>query len=387
MVATAAAAVLLALLLSGDSIRNAEAQTAPGTFAAAPVYDPRGLANVVFMGGTVDQLEAAALADGSNGAWAQDSTGAFQLLIVGGPAFLKDGFKAKFASGFGVTAITLTRAQTSITPPPVPTSPTTPKPAANANCRGVAAAASKPDCVYAGPLFDAHLHVGYPAGQASSGNDLLRMLNRDGIDWALGFYAFSPSPPGSSAQTTRIVTGARSRIVPLLQPNPTLSTYLEGFLASPSLEHVLGSYLRPRGAFAGIGEIPLYRTPSTLKLTFDSDQVQAILAAANLDHSIVMIHPRSHFYPAPTPLSEIERALIRYPNVTLVLHDEQEVSDLVEPLLGRYPNVYYTYDFPLWRGGRLTFSADSSAVRERSQSHWHRPVRGSIPAGNGAAHR
>ena len=32
----------------------------------------------------------------------------WQLLIVGGPSFLKDAFKAKFANDFGVTAITLT---------------------------------------------------------------------------------------------------------------------------------------------------------------------------------------------------------------------------------------------------------------------------------------
>ena len=110
-------AVLLTLLFIGDS-RGAEAQAAQGSFAAVPVFDARGLASVVFMGGTVDQLETAALAAGANGSWAQDSSGAFQLLVVGGPSFLKDGFKTKFPSGFGVTAFTLTRAQPGSIPSP-----------------------------------------------------------------------------------------------------------------------------------------------------------------------------------------------------------------------------------------------------------------------------
>ena len=114
-------AVTLLLLLTLPS--DARAQTTTGAFAVAPIFNARGLASVVFMGGTVEQLEAASLASGANGAWAQDGSGAFQLLVVGGPAFLKDGFKAKFAGGFGVTAITLTRPQTSPTPLPVNTTP------------------------------------------------------------------------------------------------------------------------------------------------------------------------------------------------------------------------------------------------------------------------
>ena len=45
----------------------------------------------MFIGGTIDQLEMAAAIGGANGVWAQDPAGAFHLLVVRGPAFLKDG--------------------------------------------------------------------------------------------------------------------------------------------------------------------------------------------------------------------------------------------------------------------------------------------------------
>ncbi|MEI7925338.1 MAG: hypothetical protein WCI61_03975, partial [Chloroflexota bacterium] len=65
---------------------------------------------VIFSGGTADQLEAAASGAKATGAWVQDSSGAYRLLVVGGPSFLKDQFKAQFPAGLGVnTAATLTR--------------------------------------------------------------------------------------------------------------------------------------------------------------------------------------------------------------------------------------------------------------------------------------
>lgn len=86
------------------------ASSGPGTFAAPPTFSTAGLASVVFNGGTVDQLEAAALSQRATGVWVQDSTGVYQLLVVGGPSFLKDAVKAKFPAGFsGVAAVTLTR--------------------------------------------------------------------------------------------------------------------------------------------------------------------------------------------------------------------------------------------------------------------------------------
>ena len=80
-----------------------------GTFGAAPRFDPTGRALVVFTGGSVDQLMAAAAA-GATGAWVQDGNGVFQLLVVNGPAFLSDAFRAAFPRGIPAsTAVLLTR--------------------------------------------------------------------------------------------------------------------------------------------------------------------------------------------------------------------------------------------------------------------------------------
>ncbi len=78
-----------------------------GTFASAPVYSASKLAQVVFNGGTLVQLDAALVAAKASGAWAQDSKGVFHLYVVGG-GFVNDGFKAAFPTGFaGVTAMTV----------------------------------------------------------------------------------------------------------------------------------------------------------------------------------------------------------------------------------------------------------------------------------------
>ncbi len=84
--------------------------TPSGTFAAPPRFGASGQSLVVFVGGTVDQLEAATSASGANGAWIQESSGGYHLLIPGGPAFLKAPIVARFPSGFaGATAVMLTK--------------------------------------------------------------------------------------------------------------------------------------------------------------------------------------------------------------------------------------------------------------------------------------
>ena len=104
--ASAALGILLAGLFAIDAVR---AQTpSPGTFAASPVFSESGLAAVVFNGGTPAQLESASLQVGATGAWVQDSSGTFRLLIVGGPAFLSTTFSGAFPNGLGITAVTLT---------------------------------------------------------------------------------------------------------------------------------------------------------------------------------------------------------------------------------------------------------------------------------------
>ena len=75
-----------------------------------PAFATNGQALAVFNGGTVAELEAAVSAQQARGAWAQDGTGGFHLLVVGGASFLKDAFIAKFPSGFaGPTAMTLVK--------------------------------------------------------------------------------------------------------------------------------------------------------------------------------------------------------------------------------------------------------------------------------------
>lgn len=85
------------------------------------MYGSTGLASVVFTGGTVDQLATAAAASDAAGVWTQDPTGAYQLLVAGGPAFLRDSFKVQYPAGLGLIAVTLVRsAQAVPAPAPVP---------------------------------------------------------------------------------------------------------------------------------------------------------------------------------------------------------------------------------------------------------------------------
>ena len=70
----------------------------------------RRLALAVFEGGTTAQLEAAAAGVNARGAWVQDASGNYHLLVIGGPTFVNGEFEATFAPGFaGLTPLTLTR--------------------------------------------------------------------------------------------------------------------------------------------------------------------------------------------------------------------------------------------------------------------------------------
>lgn len=106
--AAALAFLLVAAIFAGRT--DAQAQVASGTFVAPPVFDARGLALAVFLGGSIDQLEGAAQNVGASGVWVQDGGGRFQLLVVAGPTFLKTAFTAAFPSGFSLpVAVTLVR--------------------------------------------------------------------------------------------------------------------------------------------------------------------------------------------------------------------------------------------------------------------------------------
>jgi len=130
----ALAAIAVIAVLAGALIatpRAAGAQT--GGFVGRIAFSPDGLASVVFPGGSVAALEAAASGVGAAGVWAQDAAGGFVLLVIGGPSFVNDGFRTRFPAGFAApAAVTLTRAPgaAGATPPSaVAPPPPTPAPA------------------------------------------------------------------------------------------------------------------------------------------------------------------------------------------------------------------------------------------------------------------
>lgn len=83
---------------------------ASGTFAATPVFPAVGLrlAQAVYLGGTVGQLDSALIRANASGAWAQAPNGGFYLYIVGAPLFANAPFFVAFPVGFaGTTALTV----------------------------------------------------------------------------------------------------------------------------------------------------------------------------------------------------------------------------------------------------------------------------------------
>ena len=62
------------------------------------------------MEAAVDQLAAEGTTVKAGGIWVQDAGGVFRLLVVNGPAFLRDQFRAAFPSGLPSNfAVTLVR--------------------------------------------------------------------------------------------------------------------------------------------------------------------------------------------------------------------------------------------------------------------------------------
>ena len=101
---------MYAVLFQSSRLAAEQASSVRGTFASKPIFSSGGQALSILQGGTVDQLEIATRSIGASGVWVQDSTGAFQLLLVSGPSFLKDSFRLKFPTGFvGSTSVLLVR--------------------------------------------------------------------------------------------------------------------------------------------------------------------------------------------------------------------------------------------------------------------------------------
>ena len=83
---------------------------ATGAFVTPVTFSSSGQALAVFSGGAIDQLEAAARTAGATGLWVQDSAGQFRLLVINGPAFLREQFRAAFPGGLTANvAVTLVR--------------------------------------------------------------------------------------------------------------------------------------------------------------------------------------------------------------------------------------------------------------------------------------
>jgi hypothetical protein len=74
-----------------------------------PLFSELGTSLVMFTGGTSTDIENLARQAGATGAWVQDKTGKFQLLIVDGPDFMRQLFDSAFPTPFGVCAISLTK--------------------------------------------------------------------------------------------------------------------------------------------------------------------------------------------------------------------------------------------------------------------------------------
>jgi hypothetical protein len=204
---------------------------------------------------------------------------------------------------------------------------------------------------YEGRLVEAHIHLAEPvAPPDASGARLFDLLDRDGYAWALAFY---PGGADGSAvpKSARIATEAQSRVVPLVAPGvASRDTFMGGYVSDGNYESAMRALLRPEGAFAGIGEIPLY-FPWLNAITFQSEQMAAIFAAVDAAHGIVMVHPRTQRDGNATTRDEVEGALSRFPNATMLLHGNVEIFDTVEPLFATYPNLYFSFDFPTWSGG------------------------------------
>jgi hypothetical protein len=247
----------------------------------------------------------------------------------------------------------------------------TPTPDYAAVCRDLAG--GRP--CYTGPLFDAHLHPGWsiqgdlaqPDLLRSLDRDLvspallLRSLDRDGLMAAMVFWG-TPGPLRDSSALQRArarADFARGRVVSMLLPDlgpmtapvtpipGAVTRWLEDYPSGAELEALLRANLPPQGPFAGIGEVAMY-FPALQALTLGSPELQSVFTVVNQARGIVMVHIRDSRQRSPTTATEVEEALRRHPDATFILHGQLDIYDLVEPLVARYPNLFYSFDFPSW---------------------------------------
>ncbi|MFC1909579.1 CARDB domain-containing protein [Chloroflexota bacterium] len=207
-------------------------------------------------------------------------------------------------------------------PDPAPT--TTLAPAPTISPKG-------PESYYNGPLFDTHLHTRNIL-QPQSAETLLNYLDREKVDWAICFNTF-PSSKISSLMS--IVRSIGSRVVMLRGGN--------GVHSGQYSEVELRQYLQPKGPLWGFGEIGLWREEYQ-SVTFDSPHMQTIFKVVNDAKGIVMIHASSAPYGRATWLTEVEPSISKYPDAIFLFHNIRTWA-LVDQLMSKYPNVYFSLDF------------------------------------------
>ena len=202
-----------------------------------------------------------------------------------------------------------------------------------------------------GPLFDTHVHGGFLHKHVQSGSVtdssevLFSYLDEDQVRWMMMYYVASPTAPSQGRyfeRTTEFMENAQSRVI-FLHGVARNEAFAEGMYD----EDVLRERLQPHGPFHGVGEITLYR-PEFKSVTFTSPEMQAVYRVVNEMGGVVMIHPRygpGGSLDRPEDPIELEEVIKTNSNITFLFHGRADASEqLILPLMGEYPNVYYTYD-------------------------------------------
>jgi len=184
---------------------------------------------------------------------------------------------------------------------------------------------------YTGPLIDTHLHTRNIL-QPQSAETLLSYLDREKVDWAICFNTF----PSSKIDDLMPIVGSIGSRVVMLRSGTRL---LMGQLSEAEMRQ----YLQPNGPLWGFGEIGLWRE-ELQSVTFDSPHMQTMFQLANESKGIVMIHSSSAPYGRPTELTEVEPSIRKYPDAIFLFHNIR-TWDLVDQLMPKYPNVYFSMDF------------------------------------------
>ncbi|MFC1920176.1 amidohydrolase family protein [Chloroflexota bacterium] len=205
---------------------------------------------------------------------------------------------------------------------------------------------------YDGPLFDTHLHTRNIL-ESNSADILLDYLDRNVVDWAICFNTF---PSSKISGFMPIVRTLENRVI-MLRGGTTIHT-------GDFTESELRQYMQPRGPLWGFGEIGLWRDEYQ-DVTFDSPQMQSIFQLANEVKGIVMIHMSDVYWGRPTESSEIEPSLIKYPDAIFLFHNIHTFH-VVDQLMAKYPNVYFTLDFcsSFFEGTGVSIKADDTNAEE-----------------------